>query len=44
MKNISILVLEDEPFQRLIAVTALQKLGVQRIHQAGDGASALAEL
>lgn len=44
MKNISILVLEDEPFQRLIAVTALQKLGVQRIYQAEDGASALAVL
>ncbi|MCO6060276.1 EAL domain-containing response regulator [Pseudomonas sp. MOB-449] len=44
MKNISILVLEDEPFQRLIAVTALRQLGLERIHEAADGAEALARL
>ncbi|WP_044871152.1 EAL domain-containing response regulator [Pseudomonas sp. LFM046] len=41
MKNISILVLEDEPFQRLVAVTALRELGLERIHAAVDGAEAL---
>ncbi|MDH4556000.1 EAL domain-containing response regulator [Pseudomonas sp. BN417] len=41
MKNISILVLEDEPFQRLVAVTALRKLGLERIQQAADGTEAL---
>ncbi len=44
MKNLSILVLEDEPFQRLIAVTALRQLGLDRIHEAADGASALSLL
>ncbi|WP_342246643.1 EAL domain-containing response regulator [Pseudomonas sp. OTU5201] len=44
MKNPSILVLEDEPFQRLIAVTALRQLGLQCIHEAADGAEALARL
>lgn len=41
MKDMNILVLEDEPFQRLIAVTALRKLGVGRIHEAAEGAEAL---
>ncbi|MFC5699477.1 EAL domain-containing protein [Pseudomonas sp. GCM10022186] len=44
MKNLSILVLEDEPFQRLVAVTALRQLGLGRIHEAADGADALAVL
>lgn len=44
MKNLRILVLEDEPFQRLIAVTALRQLGLERIHEAADGAEALARL
>lgn len=44
MKQLSILVLEDEPFQRLIAVTALRQLGLERIHQAADGTEALARL
>ncbi|WP_271410275.1 EAL domain-containing response regulator [Pseudomonas sp. Q1-7] len=44
MKQLSILVLEDEPFQRLIAVTALRQLGLERIHEAADGAEALARL
>ncbi|WP_330114794.1 EAL domain-containing response regulator [Pseudomonas sp. JS3066] len=44
MKNLSILVLEDEPFQRLIAVTALRQLGLVNIHEAEDGASALSLL
>ncbi|NWL75937.1 diguanylate phosphodiesterase [Pseudomonas taiwanensis] len=44
MKNLSILVLEDEPFQRLIAVTALRQLGLEKIHEAADGASALSLL
>lgn len=41
MKNMSILVLEDESFQRHVAVTALRKLGVGRIHEAAEGAEAL---
>jgi EAL domain-containing protein (putative c-di-GMP-specific phosphodiesterase class I) len=41
MKNMNILVLEDDPFQRLVAVTVLRKLGVGRIHEATDGAEAL---
>lgn len=44
MKHPSILVLEDEPFQRLIAVTALRQLGLVNIHEAADGAAALAQL
>ncbi|MBD2840478.1 EAL domain-containing response regulator [Pseudomonas sp. JM0905a] len=44
MKNLRILVLEDEPFQRLIAITALRQLGLERIHEAADGAEALALL
>lgn len=44
MKNLSILVLEDEPFQRLIAVTALRQLGLKNILEAADGAAALALL
>ncbi|BAU72070.1 EAL domain-containing response regulator [Metapseudomonas furukawaii] len=41
MKNLSILVLEDEPFQRLVAVTALRELGLGQIHEAAEGAEAL---
>ncbi|MDH4607423.1 response regulator [Pseudomonas sp. BN102] len=41
MKNMSILVLEDEPFQRLVAGTVLRKLGVGRIREAAEGAEAL---
>ncbi|BAN46155.1 EAL domain-containing protein [Metapseudomonas resinovorans] len=41
MKNLSILVLEDDSFQRLVAVTALRKLGLVRILEAQDGAAAL---
>lgn len=44
MKALSILVLEDEPFQRLLAVTALRQLGLVSIHEAKDGASALSLL
>lgn len=44
MKNISILVLEDEPFQRLLAMAALKKLGLKDICGAGDGTEALAML
>ncbi|UXY53475.1 EAL domain-containing response regulator [Pseudomonas tohonis] len=44
MKNISILVLEDEPFQRLLAIAALERMGLARIHGAEDGDQALAML
>lgn len=44
MKNISILVLEDEPFQRLLAMAALEKLGLKNIHGACEGSEALAIL
>jgi len=37
MKNISILVLEDEPFQRLLAIAALERMGLDRIQGAEDG-------
>lgn len=42
MQDLKILVLEDEPFQRLVAVTALEKLKFGTILQAADGDEALA--
>lgn len=44
MQDLTVLVLEDEPFQRLVTVTALEKLLPGPILQAADGAEALAIL
>lgn len=44
MQPLSILVLEDEPFQRLVTVTALQKQFCGPILQAADGEQAMAIL
>lgn len=40
----SVLVLEDQPFQRDAMVKALQHLGVSAIVQAGDSEGAMAQL
>lgn len=42
MQNLIVLVLEDEPFQRLVTVTALQKVLPGPILQAADGEEAVA--
>jgi CheY-like chemotaxis protein len=39
-----ILVLEDHPFQRSVAVSMLQSLGCHQVFEASDGAQALALL
>lgn len=44
MQDLTVLVLEDEPFQRLVTVTALEKLLPGTILQAADGAEAIAVL
>ncbi|MDX9668008.1 EAL domain-containing response regulator [Pseudomonas sp. P5_152] len=44
MQDLTILVLEDEPFQRLVTVTALEKLLPGPILQAADGNEAVAVL
>lgn len=41
MQDLTVLVLEDEPFQRLVTVTALKKLLPDSILQASDGYEAL---
>ena len=37
MQDLTVLVLEDEPFQRLVTVTALEKLLPGTVLQAADG-------
>ena len=44
MQNLTVLVLEDEPFQRLVTVTALEKLLPGPILQAANGDEAIAIL
>ncbi|WP_152224307.1 EAL domain-containing protein [Pseudomonas sp. SCB32] len=44
MQNLTVLVLEDEPFQRLVTVTALEKVLPGRVLQAADGHEAIAVL
>ena len=44
MQNLTVLVLEDEPFQRLVTVTALEKLLSAPVLQAADGDEAIATL
>lgn len=44
MQDLSVLVLEDEPFQRLVTVTALEKVLPGPILQAADGHEAVAVL
>ncbi|MFK3641575.1 EAL domain-containing response regulator [Pseudomonas protegens] len=44
MPEISVLVLEDQPFQRLVAVSALRKAGIGPLCEAADGDEALAVL
>ncbi|MBB5191843.1 EAL domain-containing protein (putative c-di-GMP-specific phosphodiesterase class I) [Silvimonas terrae] len=44
MNTISVLVLEDHPFQRAIAVNSLAQIGVARVFSAADGEAALARL
>lgn len=44
MQDLIVLVLEDEPFQRLVTVTALEKNLAQPILQAADGEEAVAIL
>ncbi|MBK5541203.1 EAL domain-containing response regulator [Pseudomonas sp. TH05] len=44
MQDLIVLVLEDEPFQRLVTVTALEKLLPGRVLQAADGDKAVAIL
>ncbi|MBB1595786.1 EAL domain-containing protein [Achromobacter sp. UMC46] len=44
MKNLSVLVLEDHPFQRLMVVTALRSAIAGRIYEASEGGEALAVL
>ncbi|MBF8757414.1 EAL domain-containing protein [Pseudomonas guariconensis] len=44
MQDLTVLVLEDEPFQRLVTVTALEKVLSGPILQAADGHSAVAAL
>ena len=38
---LSVVVVEDHGFQRRMALRLLSELGVARLHEAGDGASAL---
>lgn len=42
MKNLSVLVLEDHPFQRMMMVTALRTTLTGRIYEAAEGGEALA--
>lgn len=44
MPEIRVLVLEDQPFQRLVAVSALRKAEVGQVFEAADGDEALAAL
>ncbi|MBP5107865.1 EAL domain-containing protein, partial [Pseudomonas protegens] len=44
MQTLTVLVLEDEPFQRLVTVTALEKLMLGTVLQAADGIEAAATL
>ncbi|MDR0208034.1 MAG: EAL domain-containing response regulator [Pseudomonas putida] len=44
MQDLTVLVLEDEPFQRLVTVTALEKVLSGPILQAADGHAAVAAL
>ncbi|UUT15386.1 EAL domain-containing response regulator [Pseudomonas zeae] len=44
MRDLTVLVLEDEPFQRLVTVTALEKLLPGTVLQAADGKEAVATL
>lgn len=44
MKNLSVLVLEDHPFQRLMVVTALRSAITGRIYEASEGGEALSLL
>lgn len=44
MHDLTVLVLEDEPFQRLVTVTALEKFLLGHILQAADGHQAIAIL
>lgn len=44
MQDLTVLVLEDEPFQRLVTVTALEKVLSGPIQQAADGHQAVAVL
>jgi EAL domain-containing protein (putative c-di-GMP-specific phosphodiesterase class I)/CheY-like chemotaxis protein len=44
MRDLTVLVLEDEPFQRLVTVTALEKLLPGTVLQAADGNEAVAAL
>lgn len=44
MQDLTVLVLEDEPFQRLVTVTALEKALSSPILQAADGEEAIAVL
>lgn len=44
MQDLTVLVLEDEPFQRLVTVTALEKLRLGTVLQAADGNEAVATL
>ncbi|POA89894.1 EAL domain, c-di-GMP-specific phosphodiesterase class I (or its enzymatically inactive variant) [Pseudomonas sp. NFPP10] len=44
MQNLTVMVLEDEPFQRLVTVTALEKILSSPVLQAADGDEAIAAL
>ncbi|PYC38958.1 EAL domain-containing response regulator [Pseudomonas protegens] len=44
MQNLNVLVLEDEPLQRLVTVTALKKVMPGQVHEATSGSEALALL
>ncbi|WP_430446758.1 MAG: EAL domain-containing response regulator [Pseudomonas piscis] len=44
MQHLNVLVLDDEPLQRLITITALNKAMPGRVHEAGNGDEALALL
>ncbi|MCO7612754.1 EAL domain-containing response regulator [Pseudomonas chlororaphis] len=44
MPELSVLVLEDQPFQRLVAVSALRKAGIGLVCEAADGNEALTVL
>ncbi|BAQ83151.1 EAL domain-containing response regulator [Pseudomonas sp. St29] len=44
MQHLNVLVLEDEPLQRLVTVTALKKVMSGQVHQAASGREALALL
>ncbi|ROL80665.1 diguanylate phosphodiesterase [Pseudomonas protegens] len=44
MQHLNVLVLEDEPLQRLVTITALKKVMPGQIHEAASGSEALALL